>query len=57
MDELFDAVANMKEKDALNLAEKKLNKGGDPLKVLDLCREAVEYIGKQFERGKYFLPE
>jgi len=57
MDELVDAMANMKEKEALNLAEKKLNQGDDPLKVLDLCREAVEYIGKQFELGKYFLPE
>jgi 5-methyltetrahydrofolate--homocysteine methyltransferase len=57
MDELVDAVANMKEKEALILAEKKLNQGENPLKVLDLCREAVEYIGKQFELGNYFLPE
>ena len=57
MDELVDAMANMKEKEALNLAQNKLNQGDDPLKVLDLCRKAVEYIGEQFERGKYFLPE
>ena len=57
MDELVDAIANMREKDALILAEKRLNQGEDPFKVLDLCREAVEYIGKQFELGKYFLPE
>ena len=54
---LVDAMANMKEQDALNLAEKMLNEGEDPLKVLELCREAVEYVGKQFELGKYFLPE
>jgi 5-methyltetrahydrofolate--homocysteine methyltransferase len=57
MDELVDAMANMKEKEALILAEKKLNQGEDPLKVLGLCREAVEYIGKQFEQSNYFLPE
>ena len=57
MGELVDAIAKMKEKDALNLAEKMLDRGEDPLKVLEQCREAVEYIGKQFELGLYFLPE
>ena len=57
MDELVAAISNMKEKEALILAEKRLNQGEDPFKILDLCREAVEYIGKQFEMGNYFLPE
>lgn len=57
MNDLVDAMARMKEKEALTLAEKMLNDGEDPLRVLDLCREAVEYVGKQFEQGKYFLPE
>ena len=55
--ELVDAMAKMREQEALDLAEKMLNDGEDPLKVLDLCREAVEIVGKQFEEGKYFLPE
>ena len=50
-------MAKMKEMDALSLAQKMLNEGQDPLKVLELCREAVEFVGKQFELGKYFLPE
>jgi 5-methyltetrahydrofolate--homocysteine methyltransferase len=57
LNDLVDAIANMKEKEALILAEKKLSQGEDPLKVLELCREAVEDIGKQFELGRYFLPE
>ena len=55
--ELVDAMANMKEKEALKLAEKMLNEGEDPLKILEMGREAVEMVGKQFELGKYFLPE
>jgi len=55
--ELVDAMANMREQEALNVAEKMLNDGEDPLKVLALCREAIEIVGKQFEVGKYFLPE
>ena len=57
MDELVEAIANMKEQEALVLAEKMLNQGEDPFKVLELCRQAVEAIGKQFELGNYFLPE
>ena len=55
--ELVDAMANMKEKEALKLAEEMLNEGEDPLKILEMGREAVEMVGKQFELGKYFLPE
>ena len=57
MNELVDAIAHMKEQDALNLAEKMLNVGENPIRILEMCREAVEYVGKQFELGNYFLPE
>ena len=57
MNALVNAMANMKEQDALGLAEKMLTEGQNPLMILDLCREAVEIIGKQFEQGHYFLPE
>ena len=56
-DELVDAMVHMREQEALSLAEKMLNDGVHPLKVLEQCREAVEKVGKQFELGKYFLPE
>ncbi len=57
MNELVDAMANMREREALSLAKKMLDEGQDPLKILELCREAVEFVGKQFELGEYFLPE
>lgn len=57
MNELVDAMANMREQEALRLAKKMLDEGQDPLKILELCREAVEFVGKQFELGEYFLPE
>jgi len=57
LNELVDAMANMREQEALSLAKKMLDEGQDPLKILELCREAVEFVGKQFELGEYFLPE
>jgi 5-methyltetrahydrofolate--homocysteine methyltransferase len=29
----------------------------DPLRVLELCRNAMDIVGKRFEAGEYFLPE
>ena len=56
-DNLLDAMLHMREQEALALAQKMLNDGVHPFKVLEQCREAVEKVGKQFELGKYFLPE
>ncbi len=55
--DLVDALANMREAEAMDLAQKMLDAGEDPLQVIDLCREALEIVGKRFEAGKYFLPE
>ena len=55
--QLTDALANMKEQEAVDLAEKMLGQGEDPLTVLESCREGLEIVGRRFEEGQYFLPE
>jgi 5-methyltetrahydrofolate--homocysteine methyltransferase len=55
--ELVDAMTQMREQEAIDLATKMLESGQDPLKILERCREALEIVGKRFEEGKYFLPE
>jgi 5-methyltetrahydrofolate--homocysteine methyltransferase len=55
--DLVDAMANMREAEAMDLAQKMLDSGEDPMRVLDLCRKALEIVGHRFEAGKYFLPE
>ena len=54
---LVDLVADMEEEEALKLAKEMLDGGTDPLRVLELCREAMDIVGKRFEQGEYFLPE
>lgn len=56
-DELVNAIAEMREAEALVLAQKRLDDGADPLAILNDCRAAVEIVGKRFEKGEYFLPE
>jgi 5-methyltetrahydrofolate--homocysteine methyltransferase len=54
---LLDAIADMREDEALALAKAMLDAGDDPLRVLELCRMAMETVGKRFQEGEYFLPE
>ena len=54
---LIELIADMKEEEALDLANAMLDSGYDPIAVLNYCREAMEIVGKRFEQGEYFLPE
>jgi 5-methyltetrahydrofolate--homocysteine methyltransferase len=47
----------MREEDALRTATEMLDKGANPLEVLDSCREAMSVIGQRFEAGECFVPE
>lgn len=56
--QLVDWLADMNEDDALPLARRMLLEDGvDPMHALDLCRAAMDIVGKRFEEGEYFLPE
>ncbi|MBI4984666.1 MAG: cobalamin B12-binding domain-containing protein [Rhodocyclales bacterium] len=56
--QLVDWLADMNEDDALALAKKMLLEDQkDPIRVLELCRMAMDVVGKRFEEGEYFLPE
>ncbi len=54
---LVEAIAEMREQDAIALARQLLDDGTDPLLILADCRAAMELVGKRFEQGEYFLPE
>ncbi len=55
--QLIDALAEMREDEALALAKTMLDRGDNPVRVLELCREAMDIVGKRFEKQEYFLPE
>ena len=55
--ELIDAIVNMKEKEAVDLVKKMMDKGEDPMMILGACKEAMDSVGKRFEKGEFFLPE
>jgi 5-methyltetrahydrofolate--homocysteine methyltransferase len=54
---LIDAITEMREEDALRIADGLLAAGTDPVAVLDACRDAMTIIGQRFEAGDCFIPE
>jgi 5-methyltetrahydrofolate--homocysteine methyltransferase len=56
--QLVELLAEMQEDEALALAKRMLlDEGAALLRVLQLCRDAMDIVGKRFEEGEYFLPE
>jgi methanogenic corrinoid protein MtbC1 len=58
MDETIKgAFIEMKKEQAENLVKKKIEENVNPLTILGECREAMEEVGKRFEKGEFFLGE
>ncbi|HXJ16869.1 MAG TPA: cobalamin-dependent protein [Candidatus Polarisedimenticolia bacterium] len=53
----MEAIAEMREEEAVKMAREMLDSGYDAIKLLGHCREAMELVGKRYEEGEYFLPE
>jgi 5-methyltetrahydrofolate--homocysteine methyltransferase len=56
-EKLVNAIVDMKEEEALKLAQDMLDAGEDPKLILEAGREAMALIGNRYEQKEYFLPE
>jgi methanogenic corrinoid protein MtbC1 len=54
---LVEAIADMREQEALALTREMLDAGTDPMAILSDCRAAMEIVGQRFEAGQSFIPE
>lgn len=55
--DLFTAVVEMQEDTAMELTNKYLDEGVPALDIFNCYQEALEEIGKRFEKQLYFIPE
>jgi methanogenic corrinoid protein MtbC1 len=55
--QLIDAIAEMQEDEAMQVAQQMLDDGDDPQAILDACKDAMTVVGQRYEQGEYFLPE
>jgi methanogenic corrinoid protein MtbC1 len=54
---LIDAIADMREDEALELATQMAERGVEPTAILNDVKAAMDVIGQRYEEGDYFLPE
>lgn len=56
-DKLVNLMADLKEKETLEIVKELVNGGTNPMEILDAARSAMEVVGKRFEGGAYFIPD
>ena len=54
---LVDLLADLKDKEVLELVKQRLDIGEDPLEILEDSRKGMEIVGRRFADDEYFLPE
>jgi methanogenic corrinoid protein MtbC1 len=52
---LIDHVAELDERAVLALVRERLDKGDDPLSIVEECQEGMRRVGQQYEQGRYYL--
>ena len=55
--ELVNAIADMREEEALKLVKEMVKGDSEPTAILDAAREAMVVVGQRYDEGDYFLPE
>ncbi|MBW1901755.1 MAG: corrinoid protein [Deltaproteobacteria bacterium] len=56
-DELSTYVVELKRDEVIQTIQARLDKGEDPLKILDECRLGMTIVGDRFQAGDYYLAE
>ncbi len=56
-EDLIDLIVDLCEKEAIDLVQKKINAGEDPMKILEQIRIAMAKVGEKFENKEFFLPD
>ncbi len=56
-DKIVEAIIELDEQVALELADEMIKSGTDPVKILERCREGMSIVGEKFESGDFFLSE
>jgi methanogenic corrinoid protein MtbC1 len=54
---LVNALADLKEQEAIEIVKKRLNANEDPLKILGDARKGMEIVGNRFANSEYFIPD
>jgi len=56
-DKLVHLMADLKERETIEMVKGLIMEGTDPMEILDAARSAMEMVGNRFEKGDYFIPD
>lgn len=56
-EKIVDAIVELDEPTALELAGELIKNGTDPVQILEMCRTGMSTVGMKFEKGEFFLSE
>jgi 5-methyltetrahydrofolate--homocysteine methyltransferase len=56
-EKLVNLMADLKENETIALVKELIQRGDDPVGILDDARSAMELVGKRFEKCEYFIPD
>ena len=56
-DKIVEAIIELDEQAALELADGMIKSGTEPVEILERCREGMSLVGEKFESGDFFLSE
>jgi methanogenic corrinoid protein MtbC1 len=54
---LVNALANLKEEEAIKIVKNRLSTSEDPLKIMEDARKGMEIVGNRFASSEYFIPD
>jgi 5-methyltetrahydrofolate--homocysteine methyltransferase len=57
LSELAVLLADLKEKEAVDMVNKNLEQGVDPMEILAHARDGMKIVGERFGSGDYFIPD
>ncbi|MBN1189747.1 MAG: cobalamin-dependent protein [Dehalococcoidales bacterium] len=55
--DLATLLADLNEEEAIKTTRERLEKGDDPMGILEDSRKGMEIVGKRFATGEYFIPD
>lgn len=53
--ELIQSVADLKDREVLELVQQRLLQGDDPINIVEDCRQGMIVVGQRYEQQEYFL--
>lgn len=55
--DIVEAIVNLEEQTALQISKNMLEKGIDPIEILEKGKEGMSIVGQRFEDGSFFLSD